>query len=98
MVGPEVGLVGSVSYGSDKEGCLVDVSSVTMSGALSAALTGMQQQYDRFGTAVENIATGEGDFLRNVIEMKSAETALKFNLAAAKTALDMQDAAIDLLV
>jgi len=76
----------------------MDVSSVTMSGALSAALTGIHQQYERLGTAAENIATGEGDFLRNVIEMKSAETALKVNVAVAKTALDMQESVLDLLL
>jgi len=76
----------------------VSVASPSMSSALSAAVTGFQQQYARLGAAAEKIATGEGDFVRNVVEMKSAETAATLSAAVARRVLDAQESVIDLLV
>ena len=71
--------------------------SPSMSSAVSDALTGFRRQQARLGAAAEKLAAGSGDFARNVIEMKSAETAAKVSVAVARTSLDMQASAIDLL-
>jgi hypothetical protein len=74
------------------------ISGAGMSDALSVAVRSAGSQYARMGRAVERIASGEGDMAANVVEFKSAELAARFSIAVAKTAMDMQDHTLDLLV
>jgi acyl-[acyl carrier protein]--UDP-N-acetylglucosamine O-acyltransferase len=69
-----------------------------LGSALSTALVGIRRQTARFDEAATRIAAGEGNLLDHFVEMKSAEVAVRCNVAVARTALDMQRNVLDILV
>lgn len=76
----------------------MNVSGIPASSGLSAAMDSMRTQLARHEAAAERIASGTGDLLDNVVEMKTSQAAMQFSAAVVRASLDMQDSVLDILV